>query len=136
MFINHGMHVCWFCAILTSNLSYLYFFHGMSSTSPVPVGFLTDYVEGLLLNSGLSLTPEQQKIYLPQLLAQVQVRLGLELLPKLNSADRAEFIRLSNAESADGSLWAAFWQRAVPNFNGVIEDVLATFAARTAEILK
>ena len=97
--------------------------------------FLIEYVLALLEENDIKLTDDQKKMYVPQILAQVEMRLGLELLPKLRDADKEKFTKLSNNENASAEEWKKFWYAAVPTFEEDIKQVLVTFSEKVKQIL-
>ena len=98
--------------------------------------FLTEYVLELLKQNGLGdLTDEQKKTYLPQLLSQVEERIGLELLPKLSDANMEAFAGLAEKETTTPEEWKAFWYAAIPNFEGELQAILTGFTDEVRGIL-
>ena len=97
--------------------------------------FLVDYVLRLLTDNDIRLTEEQQKMYVPQLLSQVELRLGLELLPKLNDLQKNQFAAMTNDEHTTAEEWKDFWMASVPTFEEDVKMVLQTFAGRGKELL-
>jgi len=98
--------------------------------------FLTDYVLKLLEENGLGdLTDEQKSIYVPQLLGQVEQRLGLALTPKLSDAQLDEFTALVNKQGVAPAEWEAFWKGAIPTFEQDVQNVLLEFSGKVKEIL-
>jgi len=98
--------------------------------------FLTDYVLKLLEENGLGdLTDEQKNVYVPQLLGQVEQRLGLALMPKLDDAQLEQFTALVNKSGAGPAEWEAFWKGAIPTFEQDVQNVLTEFGGKVKEIL-
>ena len=101
----------------------------------MPQDFFTGYVEEMLGKTDIGeLSPEQKNVYIPQLVALLEERVGLELVPKLDDAQMKQFAELVDAEtSADA--WSKFWHEAVPNFQEEIKRILGDFAGKIQEIL-
>lgn len=98
--------------------------------------FLNDYVEALLKDLGLEdLSGEQRERYVPQLLRQVQDRIGIELIPKLSDEQLDRFSDLANDAEASNEAWKDFWLSSVPNFDEELERILSEFAKEAREIL-
>lgn len=94
--------------------------------------FLIDFILSLLENNGIELTESQKKMYVPQLLAQVEARLGLQLLPKLNDAQKEKFAKLTNDKKTTPGEWKKFWY-AVSGFEEDVKSVLGDFAAKVKQ---
>ncbi len=97
--------------------------------------FLTEYVLALLEENDIELTDDQKKMYVPQILAQLEMRLGLELLPKLSEAQKEKFAKMTNNENISVEEWKKFWYGAVPTFEIDIKNTLITFAEKVKQIL-
>lgn len=97
--------------------------------------FLAEYALELLKQNNLDLSGEQKNIYLPQILGQVEERLGLELLPKLNEAQMNEMARLVNDAQAGAEEWKKFWYSAIPTFEQDVKNVLISFAEEVKQLL-
>lgn len=97
--------------------------------------FLIEYVLKLLEENNVSLSEEQKNVYVPQLLAQIEFRLGAELLPKLDEAQKKEFAKLAGSEETTSEQWKDFWYGAAPTFEEDIKDILVEFAQRVKQIL-
>jgi len=97
--------------------------------------FLIEYVLALLEENGIELTDDQKKIYVPQILAQVEMRLGLELLPKLSDDQKTTFAKLANTEGTSAESWRKFWYQALPSFEEDIKNVLIDFSEKVKQIL-
>ena len=98
--------------------------------------FLTEYVQRLLELNGLgNLTPEQQARFVPQLVRQVQERLGMEMVPRLTDEQAEEFVNIANNPATTVNDWKNFWEGAFPDFQTQVEHILTEFAAETRDIL-
>mgnify|MGYP001559283188 CR=1 FL=1 len=97
--------------------------------------FLIEYVLALLEENKIELSEEQKKIYVPQILAQVEMRLGAKLLPKLDGKQTDRFVKLSNNEGASPEEWKAFWHESVPTFEEDVKNILTEFAEKTKQLL-
>jgi hypothetical protein len=90
--------------------------------------FFAEYVLGLLESFGLGgMTEEQLNTYLPQLVAQLEQRVGLALLPKLSDTDGDTFARMVNTPGLAGKDWQEFWYKSVPNFEEELHKILLDF---------
>ena len=98
--------------------------------------FLNDYVGALLKDLGLEdLNEEQRERYVPQLLRQVQDRIGIELIPKLSDEQLDRFSELANDAEASNEVWKDFWLSSIPDFDEELERILSEFAKEAREIL-
>ncbi len=92
--------------------------------------FLSQYIERVLSLVGLSdVTDAQKQTYVPQLSAQLEQRMGLELMPQLDQEQLAEFSRLLSDMHGSAEDWQTFWKSAVPNYEEQVERILQEFAA-------
>lgn len=99
--------------------------------------FLTEYVLQLLEDNGLGdLTEEQRNAYVPQLLSQLEERIGLQLLPTLSDEDKQSFVALIQNESASAEDWQTFWHNAVPDFEAQMSAILLAFGKEVQEALQ
>ena len=97
--------------------------------------FFTGYVEDVLAKTDIGeLSAEQKNVYIPQLVALLEERVGLELVPKLNEARMKQFAELVGKETTPAE-WGSFWQTAVPNFSEEMKKILASFAGQVKHIL-
>lgn len=96
--------------------------------------FLIEYILALLEENKIELTDEQKKVYVPQILAQVELRLGLKLLPQLTDEQKDKFAKMVNQEAGPQE-WSKFWHEAVPAFDDDVKEVLMGFAEKTKQIL-
>lgn len=98
--------------------------------------FLGGFIEELIAQNGLEhLTEEQRKFYIPQILALLEERLGLEMLPKLNEDQMAQFADLAESPDTTGEQWKDFWYTSIPDFEGELKAVMKDFADQTKKIL-
>ncbi len=97
--------------------------------------FLNEYLVRLLEENKISLTPEQQKTYLPQLLSHAQLRLGIELLPKLSPGNKERFAQLAENEETSADEWRQFWYAAIPTFEEDVKNILMKFSDRVTQLL-
>lgn len=106
----------------------------MANTAPL--SFAEQQVMEVLKQNGLGQISEANKqAYVPQLAAEVEYRLGLELMPKLNEAQAKECADLMDDEQATAETWAAFWRSAIPDFDSVVQRVLEKFSADCQKLL-
>ncbi len=97
--------------------------------------FLVEYILVLLEENKINLTEEQQKVYVPQILAQVELRLGLEIFPKLNDSQKDKFTKLMNDANTTADQWKDFWFSSVPTFEEDVKKVLMNFSDKVRQIL-
>lgn len=97
--------------------------------------FLIEYVLALLEENKIELSEEQKKIYVPQILAQVEMRLGVKLLPQLDAKQTDRFVKLSNNAKTTPEEWKSFWYESVPTFEEDMKSVLMEFAEKTRQLL-
>lgn len=97
--------------------------------------FLIEYVLALLEENKITLTEEQKKIYVPQIMAQVEMRLGLKLIPQLDGKQTEKFVKLTNNGSASSEEWKKFWYDSVPNFADQVKETLVEFSEKTKQLL-
>lgn len=92
-------------------------------------------MEQVLADTDLgALSEEQKNVYLPQITALLEERVGLELLPKLDEAQTQKFGELMDKDAA-AEQWAAFWPTAMPKFEEEMKRILAAFAKQVKGIL-
>ena len=97
--------------------------------------FFTGYVEDVLAKTDIGeLSAEQKNVYIPQLVALLEERVGLELVPKLNEARMKQFAAMVEQETSPET-WGSFWQEALPNFEGEMKRILTAFASQVKGIL-
>jgi len=98
--------------------------------------FLTEFVLKILEENSMGdLTAEQKNVYVPRLQAQLEERIGLELLPKLDKEQMENFVELTNRETATPEEWKNFWYNSIPNFEEELQLVLVKFAEEVKKIL-
>lgn len=97
--------------------------------------FLIEYVLALFEENKLNLTEEQKKLYIPQILGQIELRLGVELLPKLNAAQKEVFVKMTNDPKTTAMDWNKFWKDSVPTFDEDVKNILVKFAEKVKTIL-
>lgn len=99
------------------------------------VDFLSDYIVQLLQENDMQLTEQQMNFYVPQLLSQLEQRIGMELLPKLDEEKMDAFSRLLDRPAATTEEWQEFWYMAVPKFDDEIKMILLSFAEDVKRLL-
>jgi len=108
----------------------------MSNQTKKEYSFLDEYISEIIKNSKVgALSEENEKIYLPQLVAQAEVRLGSALMPKLDDKSAEEFTKLLNNEMSTSEEWQAFWRKSVSDFDEVVSKILIDFAEECKVIL-
>lgn len=115
-------------------LNLIFNFNSMAQQMP-KLDFLVEYILALLEENKINLTEEQQKVYVPQILSQVELRLGLEIFPKLNDAQKNEFTKLMNNANTTADQWKNFWFSSVPTFEEDVKKVLMNFSDKVRQIL-
>lgn len=92
--------------------------------------FLVQFVDEMLKETGLAnLTPEQKQIYVPQMTALLEQRIGLKLVPQLDETQMQNLADLADKD-ASAEAWKTFWYNAIPNFEEQIKNILSEFAAQ------
>ncbi len=100
------------------------------------LSFLENYIMEVLQDSGLGkLSSANRQVYVPQLAAEAEHRLGLELLPKLDQEQAKKFSDMVSAEESSPTVWQAFWKQAVPQFDTTVKSILKKFAEDCRKIL-
>jgi len=103
---------------------------------PSHFGFLEEFILNLLKKNGFeTLTEEQQLAYVPQFTAQLEERLGLELMPKLSDEQTEAFAEMIERDGVGEEEWLAFWKQAVSTFDEDVMRVMQTFASDMERIL-
>ena len=98
--------------------------------------FLASFVEDVLNQNGLDrLSDEQKRVYVPQVLARLEERIGLELIPKLSDAQVEELGRMLEKNESSPEEWKRFWQTSIPNFEEEVKTILLAFAEDVKRIL-
>lgn len=91
--------------------------------------FLHQYIEQVLTQIGITnLSDEQKQSYFPQLAAQLEQRMGLELMPKLNQEQLGQFARLLDNMHTSPEDWNSFWHEAIPDYEDQLHRILQEFA--------
>ncbi len=102
--------------------------------STKPKYFLEEFAEDLLTKLGLpNLTETERQHFLPQIITNLELRLGDVLLPQVPDSAAPEFRSLS-ANDSTPEQWLAFWQKTVPNFQELVAQVLKDFAQESQNI--
>lgn len=105
----------------------------MTSLQP-PKYFLEEYAEKVLDNLGIAhLTEIERKRFLPQIVTNLELRLGDALLPYVPDSSASEFRNLMEKEAAPDE-WMFFWKKNVPDFETVVARVLKEFAEESKAI--
>ncbi|PIR74559.1 MAG: hypothetical protein COU35_01615 [Candidatus Magasanikbacteria bacterium CG10_big_fil_rev_8_21_14_0_10_47_10] len=99
------------------------------------VDFLGEYIVQLLQENDMKLSEEQMNFYVPQLLSQLEQRIGIELLPTLDTEKMDAFSQLLDRPAATTEEWQEFWYMAVPNFDEKIKMILLSFAEDVKRLL-
>ena len=98
--------------------------------------FLTEYLQTLIEELGLTAaTDEQKKRYIPILQSQLEERIGLELLPKLNDEGLDTFTQMINKGNSTAEEWSTFWKNSIPHFQDEVERILRDYAQEAKQIL-
>ena len=98
--------------------------------------FLEHFILDLLAQNGLGeLDEDQRALYVPKLLAQLEQRIGLEMMPKLPEDKLDEFALLLDNEQTTAEEWQTFWYGAIEHFEQELQGVLTRFAADVTKIL-
>lgn len=97
--------------------------------------FLEQQILTVLENSGLGKLSEKNKeIFLPQLSAEAEYRLGAVLMQKLSEQQIQELVKLTD-RGASAKEIEAFWVNNVPNFAQTVSQVMQDFGKECLDIL-
>lgn len=100
-----------------------------------PHYFLEEFAEKVLSELGLSnLTSVEREQFLPQIVRNLELRLGDALLPLVPDSAAPQFRALAESDSTSEQ-WMEFWHQTVPEFDDIIKKVLADFAQESKVIL-
>src|SRR3989344_8282873 len=78
--------------------------------------FLAQVAEQILAQNFGALSAEQKQQYTPTLVALLEERVGIELLPKLNDAQTEQFVDLAENDKTTPAEWRGFLSGAGPDF--------------------
>lgn len=107
------------------------------SITDYKLNFLEQVILDFLNTTSIGdLTKENAQTYLPQLVAEVQFRIGESLSPFLTEQSAAEFVRMAESDNTSPEEWKNFWQKTVPSFEKIVDDALKSFVAECADIMK
>jgi len=81
------------------------------------------------------LTDEQRRIYVPQVLARLEERIGLEMLPKLSKPQLTQFAKFAESENTTGEQWRDFWYASIPTFEEDLKKIIIAFGEKVSAIL-
>ena len=83
----------------------------------------------VLKEKGFSnLSEANQREFLPQFVAEAQVRIGLAVMPLLDKSATDEMSKMMR-EQHTAAEWWNFWSANVPNFKDVLRDAIVGFVA-------
>lgn len=98
--------------------------------------FLQSYVEKLFDAGGFEgLSEETRREYVPQFTAEAQRRLGIAVLPLLSESSATELVTLLGNENTTAQMLQSFWQKAVPNFEAIVDQTLSEFALEFKNVI-
>lgn len=97
--------------------------------------FLTEYVLAMLDENGITLSDEQKKAYVPELLAEAEQRLGAALLPKLSDQQLTALNTILQKGNTDAKTLESFWREALPSLEEDVQSVLRDFALEVNDLL-
>lgn len=97
---------------------------------------LEQFIVDTLRGSGLpDLDEEQINTFVPTLLAQLEQRIGIEMLPKLTEDHLDAFAKLIDNPDTTANDWQNFWYDSVPNFDVEIKRIMDSFAKDVKEVV-
>ena len=96
--------------------------------------FLAQVAEQILAQNFGALSAEQKQQYTPTLVALLEERVGIELLPKLNDAQTEQFVDL--VEGAPQTVKEGVPKAAVPNFEDEMARIVGEVAAEARGVEK
>ncbi|PIT86082.1 MAG: hypothetical protein COU33_05135 [Candidatus Magasanikbacteria bacterium CG10_big_fil_rev_8_21_14_0_10_43_6] len=98
--------------------------------------FLEGYIRNVFEEGGYGdLSEETKNQFIPQFVAEAQRRLGLAVLPLLDETSASEFVALMENENMSQDQLQAFWQKSIPDFDGVVKKTLDDFAEEFKKII-
>ena len=98
--------------------------------------FLASFIHQLLDDAGFAeMSEEVRKQFVPQFTMEAERRLGLALLPLLKDKQMEELMKITNDKKSTPETYAAFWQKAVPDFQDVVDKTMQGFAAEFKKTL-
>lgn len=100
-----------------------------------PKYFLEEYAEKVLFDLGIAnLTEIERKRFLPNIVTNLELRLGDALLPHVPDSSAPEFRSLMEKEAMPDE-WMSFWKKTVPDFELLVTRVLKEFAEESKTII-
>jgi hypothetical protein len=92
-----------------------------------PLDFLTQYVLDVLAQLDLGdMTEQERQKYVPQLVAQVEYRLGVRFMEQIPEDKVEDFGQMLDGDKG-AQEWAAFWKSIIPEFDVQVKEVLDSF---------
>ncbi len=97
---------------------------------------LDEFIIKVLSASGMeNLSETNKNAYIPQLKEELELRLGVALMPELTPEEGEEFAAMMENEESDPQKWELFWRSAVPDFDQKVQNVCYNFGQEMKGIL-
>ncbi len=101
----------------------------------VPQDFFESTILSLFEQSGLEMSDDQKRAYLPQFQVQLERRLSNDLTAKLSEDQLKQFVTLIDRPDTSPEQWSNFWHTAVPNFDEEIQKIVMAFSQEMKALL-
>lgn len=101
----------------------------------VPQNFFESTILSLLNETGMNLTDDQKKVYLPQFQAQLEKRISNDLTAQLSESQIKQFVSLIDKPETSPEEWSNFWHTAIPNFDEELQKTVTAFASEMKALL-
>lgn len=97
---------------------------------------LDTYVLEVLRLAGMGeISAKNKEVYVPQLRAEIEIRLGAALMPELTPENAVTFAKMVEEEQMEQDVWQAFWRNVTPEYDQIVENVLLNFARECKALL-
>ncbi|MFA6492481.1 MAG: DUF5663 domain-containing protein [Candidatus Babeliales bacterium] len=107
------------------------------TAQPVQPLFLEAYVQKVLEDNGyLGLSQQTKDQFVPQFVAEAQYRLGRTIEPLLSEEAKKEFEDLNGQADVTEKEMYAFWKKYVPDFEEIVNKVLADYTIEMKKIFE
>jgi hypothetical protein len=98
--------------------------------------FLKMYIEKILDDAGFDkMTEETRAQYVPQFMAEAQRRVGLALMPHLDSDATDDLEKILKNDQLSSGVMQEFWKKHVPDFEVILQKTLADFSVELKQTL-
>jgi len=98
--------------------------------------WLDQYISDLFDEHGFeSMTEEQRSDFVPQFSAQLQQRLGLATMKKLDQKAQIELEKIMEMDNLNQQMLDDFWKNNIPDHEKLVKKVLEDFAQEFKKIM-